>query len=180
MMRVGVTTASQQPYTICAAPRSSSANSRASRDHPSNLKLFSTALPNLPRLNFRCNCAGDSGENESKTILDAFFLGKAVAEALNERVESAVGEFLSTIGRLQAEQQKQVQEFQEEVLEKARRAKEQAAIEAQGLVPKATVVEKVSSVNGVAVNASSVSDSVPFADSSLESKPTTEDPPNDD
>lgn len=53
-----------------------------------------------------------AGENESKTILDAFFLGKAVAEALNERVESAVGEFLSTIGRLQAEQQKQVQEFQ--------------------------------------------------------------------
>lgn len=53
-----------------------------------------------------------AGENESKTILDAFFLGKAVAEALNERIESAVGEFLSSIGRLQAEQQKQVQEFQ--------------------------------------------------------------------
>uniref|UniRef100_A0A7N1A207 Uncharacterized protein n=1 Tax=Kalanchoe fedtschenkoi TaxID=63787 RepID=A0A7N1A207_KALFE len=53
-----------------------------------------------------------SGDNESKTVLDAFFLGKAVAEALNERVESTVGEILSTIGRLQAEQQKQVQEFQ--------------------------------------------------------------------
>jgi hypothetical protein len=39
-------------------------------------------------------------------------LGKAVAEAFNERVESAVGEFLSTIGRLQAEQQKQIQDFQ--------------------------------------------------------------------
>lgn len=35
-----------------------------------------------------------------------------MAEALNERVESAVGEFLSSIGRLQAEQQKQVEEFQ--------------------------------------------------------------------
>ncbi|GFQ08176.1 uncharacterized protein at4g13200 chloroplastic [Phtheirospermum japonicum] len=183
MMRVGVTTASQQPYTVFAPPRSSSANSRASRDHPSNLNLFSSGLHNLPRLSFRCNCAGDSGENESKTILDAFFMGKAVAEALNERIESAVGEFLSTIGRLQAEQQKQVQEFQEEVLEKARRAKEQAAreaMEAQGLVPKSTVVENISSVNGVAVNASSVSDPVPTADSSLESKPTTEDPPNDD
>ena len=44
--------------------------------------------------------------------MDAFFLGKAVAEALNERVESAVGEFFSTIGRLQAEQQKQIQDFQ--------------------------------------------------------------------
>jgi len=39
-------------------------------------------------------------------------LGKAVAEALNERIESTVGEILSTVGRLQAEQQKQVQDFQ--------------------------------------------------------------------
>ena len=53
-----------------------------------------------------------AGENESKEVLDAFFLGKALAEALNERIESTVGEFLSTVGRLQAEQQKQVQEFQ--------------------------------------------------------------------
>lgn len=55
-----------------------------------------------------------AGDGESRNILDAFFLGKAVAEAVNERVESAVGEFFSTIGRLQAERQKQVQEFQVE------------------------------------------------------------------
>ncbi|KAK1571856.1 hypothetical protein Q3G72_024081 [Acer saccharum] len=48
----------------------------------------------------------------SRSVLVAFFLGKALAEALNKRVESAVGEFLSTVGRLQAEKQKQVQEFQ--------------------------------------------------------------------
>lgn len=53
-----------------------------------------------------------SGENENKTVLDAFFLGKAFAETLNERIESTVGEILSTIGRLQAEQQKQVEDFQ--------------------------------------------------------------------
>ncbi|KAI3787887.1 hypothetical protein L2E82_00382 [Cichorium intybus] len=98
----------------------------------------------LPKHRFRCYCSstpGDPapGENESKEVLDAFFLGKALAEALNERVESAVGEFLSTVGRLQAEQQKQVQEFQDEVLERAKKAKEKAAreaMEAQGLVPK--------------------------------------------
>lgn len=39
-------------------------------------------------------------------------MGKALAETLNERIESTVGEFLSNVGRLQAEQQKQVQEFQ--------------------------------------------------------------------
>nr|GLL17092.1 hypothetical protein DM860_012361 [Ipomoea trifida] len=38
--------------------------------------------------------------------MDAFFLGKAIGEAISERVESTVGEFLSNIGRLQAEQQK--------------------------------------------------------------------------
>lgn len=99
----------------------------------------------LPRHRFRCNCNSSTpggpvpGENESKQVLDAFFLGKALAEALNERVESAVGELLSTVGRLQAEQQKQVQEFQDEVVERAKKAKVKAAreaMEAQGIVPK--------------------------------------------
>lgn len=45
-------------------------------------------------------------------MLDAFFLGKALAEVINERIESAVGEVLGNIGRFQAEQQKQVQEIQ--------------------------------------------------------------------
>ncbi|XP_020229547.1 uncharacterized protein At4g13200, chloroplastic [Cajanus cajan] len=104
-------------------------------------------------IGLRCNCSiwpggpasGDS-DNSNKSILDAFFLGKAVAEALNERIESTVGEFLSTVGRLQAEQQKQVQDFQEEVLERAKKAKEKAAreaIEAQGLISKSAVETKV-------------------------------------
>ncbi|KAF5741256.1 hypothetical protein HS088_TW10G00252 [Tripterygium wilfordii] len=82
-----------------------------------------------------------SGDSDSRGVLDAFFLGKALAEAVTERVESTVGEFLSTVGRLQAEQQKQVQEFQEDVLERAKKAKERAAreaMEAQGLVYKST------------------------------------------
>lgn len=45
-------------------------------------------------------------------MLDAFFLGKALAEVINERIESTVGEVLGNIGRFQAEQQKQVQEIQ--------------------------------------------------------------------
>ncbi|XP_057414823.1 uncharacterized protein At4g13200, chloroplastic [Lotus japonicus] len=101
----------------------------------------------------RCNCSfrpggpgsGD-GDSSSRTVLDAFFLGKAVAEALNERIESTVGEFLSTVGRLQAEQQKQVQDFQEEVLDRAKKAKEKAAreaMEAQGLISKSAAETKV-------------------------------------
>lgn len=52
------------------------------------------------------------GDSDSRGVLDAFFLGKALAEALNERIESTVGELLSAVGRLQAEQQKQIQDFQ--------------------------------------------------------------------
>ncbi|KAK6238902.1 hypothetical protein QUC31_004371 [Theobroma cacao] len=101
--------------------------------------------------------APGSGDNESRNVLDAFFLGKALAEALNERIESTIGEFLGAVGRLQAEQQKQVQDFQEEVLERAKRAKEKAAreaMEAQGLIPKSTAVNATSVTNGAASKAS--------------------------
>jgi hypothetical protein len=60
-----------------------------------------------------CSCwCRRADDNESKAVLDAFFLGKAFAEALTERVESVVGEVFSVVGPWQAEQQKQVQEFQ--------------------------------------------------------------------
>ncbi|CAA6666466.1 unnamed protein product [Spirodela intermedia] len=74
--------------------------------------------------------APDPGENDSKAALDAFFLGKALAEAINERIGSNVGEFLSVIGQWQAEQQKQVLDFQEEVMQRAKKAKEKASAEA--------------------------------------------------
>ncbi|GAB4830163.1 hypothetical protein Ancab_019805 [Ancistrocladus abbreviatus] len=109
-----------------------------------------------PRSKFPCNSstspgAPGPGENESRIILDAFFLGKAFGEALSERIESTVGEFLSTIGRLQAEQQKQIQEFQEDVLERAKRVKEKAAREAteeQALISESTTVYTSSATNG--------------------------------
>ncbi|CAN1131181.1 Uncharacterized protein At4g13200, chloroplastic [Linum perenne] len=75
-----------------------------------------------------------SGENESKSVLDAFFLGKALAEVLNERIESAVGEVLSSIGKIQSEQQKQIQSFQEDVVERAKRAKQGAAAQTTSVV----------------------------------------------
>ncbi|KAL4587978.1 hypothetical protein LXL04_000855 [Taraxacum kok-saghyz] len=133
----------------------------------------------LPRHRSRCKCSStpggpvpgtpplftkkmeNTGENESKQVLDAFFLGKAFAEALNERVESAVGEFLSTVGRLQSEQQKQVQEFQDEVVERAKKAKDKAAreaMEAQGLVPKSapsSVSSPIIAIDEVTISPSS-------------------------
>ncbi|XP_042516850.1 uncharacterized protein At4g13200, chloroplastic-like [Macadamia integrifolia] len=99
----------------------------------------------FPKLSLQCRSrrsgAPEPGDNDNRTILDAFFLGKAVAEAINRRIESTVGELLSAVGNLQAEQQKQVQEFQEEVLERAKQAKEKAAheaMEAQGIFTNST------------------------------------------
>lgn len=53
-----------------------------------------------------------AGDPASREVLDAFFLGRALAEVVLERVGSAVGEFLSDVGRAQAEQQQQIRQFQ--------------------------------------------------------------------
>lgn len=161
----GVTSASPPTTTLCSSIQSKTQASFFSNSLSSvpviprtltcssNLKLnglgFFGGAKSPRRIPLQCNSTtkpgppSGSGDGESRTVLDAFFLGKAVAEALNERIESAVGEFLSTAGRLQAEQQKQVQEFQEDVLERAKKAKEKAAreaMEARGLVPKSRTV----------------------------------------
>ncbi|CAM0903815.1 unnamed protein product [Alopecurus aequalis] len=96
----------------------------------------SSSARQLPKFAARSSSGGggarpdpNAGDNESKAVLDAFFLGKALAEALTERAESVVGEVFSVVGQWQAEQQKQVQEFQEEVVQRAQKAKERAAVE---------------------------------------------------
>ncbi|XP_015892283.3 uncharacterized protein At4g13200, chloroplastic [Ziziphus jujuba] len=143
---------------------------------------FSTTKGLVCRSNSRPGDTG-SGDSESRSVLDAFFLGKALAEALNERVESAVGELLSTIGRLQSEQQKQVLDFQEEVLERAKRAKEKAAreaLEAQGLTTKPVKANTTPRPNGaplVSVTSSPTSDDfVPVEQSSTQPDTTDQDP----
>lgn len=68
-------------------------------------------------------------------------MGKALAEAVNEQIESTVGELLSRLGQWQAEQQKQAQNLQEEVFERAKKAKEKAALEtmkSEGVIMKST------------------------------------------
>lgn len=75
----------------------------------------------------RASFGGPSGKDESKSVYDAFFLGKALAEAVNERLGSAIGEFLSDLGRRQSEQQKRIREFQDEVQSRAAAAALKAA-----------------------------------------------------
>ncbi|KAM0855168.1 hypothetical protein ACQ4PT_049962 [Festuca glaucescens] len=104
---------------------------------PARSAFLSSSVKQLPRFAARSSSGNGggtrpdpkAGDNESKAVLDAFFLGKALAEALTERAESVVGEVFSVVGQWQAEQQKQVQEFQEEVVQRAQKAKERAAVE---------------------------------------------------
>ncbi|KAF3436000.1 hypothetical protein FNV43_RR23092 [Rhamnella rubrinervis] len=178
-------------YSLQSKPKTSHDFSASTLVYPrtvisSDLKLkglrFSTTKGSHRRklLCRSSNRPGDagSGDSESRSVLDAFFLGKALAEALNERVESAVGELLSTIGRLQSEQQKQVLDFQEEVLQRAKSAKEKAAreaLEARGLTAKpiSASTRPVTVTNGVS---SSVSPSPTSDDSIDQSSPSDETP----
>jgi len=79
----------------------------------------------------------EEGDASSKAILSAFFAGKALADTLNERLGNLVGEVLSEVGKRQAEQQRQLRQFQEEVLERAdaslrKAAQEERAVKNEG------------------------------------------------
>jgi uncharacterized small protein (DUF1192 family) len=55
----------------------------------------------------------------SKSPLDAFFIGRATAEAVIDRVEETVTDALSALSKFDAEQREQIRIFVETVLEKA-------------------------------------------------------------
>ncbi|MBE9201378.1 MULTISPECIES: DUF6825 family protein [unclassified Nodularia (in: cyanobacteria)] len=62
----------------------------------------------------------------SNPLVQAFFVGRAVAEVMNERLEVAVTDALSDLGKFDAEAREQMRQFTEEVLERANRAAEAA------------------------------------------------------
>ncbi|BAY77527.1 Thylakoid lumen protein [Nostoc sp. DSM 114161] len=62
----------------------------------------------------------------SNPLVQAFFVGRAVAEVVNERLEVALTDALSELGKFDAEAREQLRQFTEEVLERANRAAEAA------------------------------------------------------
>ncbi|MBE9054352.1 hypothetical protein IQ243_28980 [Nostocales cyanobacterium LEGE 11386] len=62
----------------------------------------------------------------SNPLVQAFFVGRAVAEVINERLEVALTDALSDLGKFDAEAREQLRQFTEEVLERANRAAEAA------------------------------------------------------
>lgn len=62
----------------------------------------------------------------SDPILQAFFVGRAAAEVLTEKLEFALTDALSELGKWDAETREQLRQFTDEVLERANRAAEAA------------------------------------------------------
>ncbi|MBU7586100.1 MAG: hypothetical protein KAF91_25070 [Nostoc sp. TH1S01] len=62
----------------------------------------------------------------SNPLLQAFFVGRAVAEVVNERLEVALTDALSELGKFDAEAREQLRQFTEEVIVRANRAAEAA------------------------------------------------------
>jgi peptidoglycan hydrolase CwlO-like protein len=59
----------------------------------------------------------------SKSPLDAFFIGRATAEAVIDRLENTLSDALSALGKFDAEQREQLRIFVETVMEKADKQK---------------------------------------------------------
>ncbi len=61
----------------------------------------------------------------SNPVLHAFFLGRAFAEVLSEKIEDALTNALSEMGKFDAEQREVLRQFVEEVQARAAREAEQ-------------------------------------------------------
>jgi uncharacterized coiled-coil protein SlyX len=88
----------------------------------------------------------------SNPIVHAFFLGKAVAEVLQEQAARTMSEVLSEIGKFDAEQRVHLRQFTEQVQERAQSAADQAAtgrtgFDANGSQPYATPSSQPNSVD---------------------------------
>jgi polyhydroxyalkanoate synthesis regulator phasin len=58
----------------------------------------------------------------SNPLVQAFFVGRALAEVVNERLEVVLTDALSEIGKFDAEAREQLRQFTDEVIERANRA----------------------------------------------------------
>lgn len=58
----------------------------------------------------------------SNPVVDAFFLGRAVAEVLGEKLEDVYTNAMSEVGKFDAEQRENLRQFMEEVQVRAQQA----------------------------------------------------------
>eukprot|EP00884_Botryococcus_braunii_P018322 jgi/Botrbrau1/5173/Bobra.0172s0044.1 len=80
-----------------------------------------------PRTHVFAKQERDSEEaGSARSVLDAFFLGRAFAEVLNERFGALVEDFLSDVGKREAEIRQSLREFSTEVDRRAEEEKLQS------------------------------------------------------
>lgn len=60
----------------------------------------------------------------NNSVIHAFFVGRAVAQAINEQLEDALTNGLSELGKFDAEQRERLRQFTEQVMETATREAE--------------------------------------------------------
>ena len=60
----------------------------------------------------------------SDPLVHAFFVGRAVAEIINEQLENSLTDALSELGKFDAEQRERLRQFTEQVIERANREAE--------------------------------------------------------
>ncbi len=61
-------------------------------------------------------------------LVQAFFVGRAVAEILTEQIENALTDAFSELGKLDAETRENLRQFTDEVIERANREMESATL----------------------------------------------------
>ncbi len=54
-------------------------------------------------------------------LIHAFFVGRAIAEVVNEQLENALTDAISELGKFDAEQRERLRQFTQEVMERANR-----------------------------------------------------------
>jgi predicted RNase H-like nuclease (RuvC/YqgF family) len=64
----------------------------------------------------------------SNPVVHAFFVGRAIAQSVNEELENALTNALSELGKFDAEQRERLRQFTEQVLERANREAEAATM----------------------------------------------------
>src|SRR5690242_18563187 len=64
----------------------------------------------------------------SNSVVHAFFVGRVLAQALNEQLEDSLTNALSELGKFDAEQRERLRQFTEQVMERAEREAEAAML----------------------------------------------------
>lgn len=64
----------------------------------------------------------------SSPVLHAFYVGRALADAVNERAERLLTDSLSLVGKFDAEQREYFRQFTDEVMVRAQQAEAEAGV----------------------------------------------------